>query len=93
VHIEFGFVALAHNILKVAGLRQLLSVNDPKNTKAGGEKRLIFLHLLYFRDLSDSPFAFGIGIGCKRCTYLSLTCEQNWKTEKIIIKNKNDLFT
>ena len=55
-------VALAHNILKVAGLRQLLSENnpdnDPKNTKAGGEKRLMFLHLLYFRDLSDSPLCY-----------------------------------
>jgi len=41
-------VALAHNILKVAGLRQLFSENNPKNAKAGGEKQQIFLHLLYF---------------------------------------------
>ncbi len=58
VHVEFGIVALAHNILKVAGIRQLLSGNDPYNTKASGEKRAVFLHLLYFRDLSDSPNYF-----------------------------------
>ncbi|WML31739.1 IS1182 family transposase [Neobacillus sp. OS1-32] len=57
VHIEFGIVALAHNILKVAGIRQLLSDKSRKNTKASGEKRVVFLHLLYFRDLSDSPMS------------------------------------
>jgi hypothetical protein len=51
VHVEFGIVALAHNILKVAGIRQLLSEKNYNNRKAGGEKRYIFLHLLYFRDL------------------------------------------
>nr|WP_236546414.1 IS1182 family transposase [Anoxybacillus sp. PDR2] len=55
VHVEFGIVALAHNILKVAGIRQLLSKKNRKNTKASGEKRLVFLHLFHFRDLSDSP--------------------------------------
>ncbi|MBO8178842.1 MAG: IS1182 family transposase, partial [Bacillus sp. (in: Bacteria)] len=39
VHVEFGIVALAHNILKVAGIRQLLSEKNRKNTKASGEKR------------------------------------------------------
>ncbi|WP_245203714.1 transposase [Ammoniphilus resinae] len=33
VHVEFGIVALAHNILKVAGIRQLTSEKNPKNTK------------------------------------------------------------
>ncbi|WP_243289810.1 IS1182 family transposase [Bacillus sp. FJAT-47783] len=56
VHVEFGIVALAHNILKVAGIRQLLSGHSRNNTKASGEKRVVFLHLLHFRDLSDSPF-------------------------------------
>ncbi|WP_274854529.1 transposase [Bacillus methanolicus] len=55
VHVEFGIVALAHNILKVAGIRQLLSEKNRKNTKASGEKRPVFLHLLYFRNLSNSP--------------------------------------
>jgi transposase len=47
VHVEFGIVALAHNILKVAGIRQLLSDNNPKNRKASGEKQIVFLHLLF----------------------------------------------
>jgi transposase len=56
VHVEFGIVALAHNILKVAGIRQLPSGKNRKNAKSSGEKSLIFLHLIYFGDLSDSPF-------------------------------------
>jgi hypothetical protein len=48
VHVEFGIVALAHNILKAAGIRQLLSVNDRKNTKGSGEKRVVFLYFLLF---------------------------------------------
>lgn len=61
VHVEFGIVALAHNILKVAGIRQLLSDKNRKNIKASGEKRMVFLHLLHFRDLSDSPFYYENG--------------------------------
>ena len=57
VQTEFGIVAMAHNLLKVAGLRQLLSIKHYKNKKTGGEKRFIFLHLFYFRDLLDSPFS------------------------------------
>lgn len=49
VHTEFGIVALAHNLLKVAGIRQLLSRKISKNINTGGEKRLVFLHLFYFR--------------------------------------------
>jgi len=56
VHVEFGIIALAHNLLKVAGIRHLLSGKHQKNTKTGGEKRIVFLHLFYIRDLSDSPF-------------------------------------
>ncbi|MGG3896947.1 hypothetical protein [Aeribacillus composti] len=51
---EARIVALAHNILKVAGIRQLLSDKNRKNIKASGEKRIVFLHLLHFRDLSDT---------------------------------------
>jgi len=29
VHVEFGIVSLAHNILKLAGIRRLLSEGDP----------------------------------------------------------------
>lgn len=39
VHVEFGIVALAHNILKVAGIRQLLSRKDRENIKTGEEKQ------------------------------------------------------
>ena len=52
----FGIVALVHSLLKVAGIRQLFSDHKQKDTKAGGEKRFVLLHLLYFRDLLDSPF-------------------------------------
>ncbi|WNF32770.1 hypothetical protein RI196_16290 [Aeribacillus composti] len=55
LHLIDGIVALAHNFLKVAGIRQLLSDKNRKNIKASGEKRIVFLHLLHFRDLSDSP--------------------------------------
>ena len=55
VHTEFGIVALAHNLLKVAGIRRLFSGPGPKDIETGGEKRLVFLHLFYFGDLLDSP--------------------------------------
>jgi hypothetical protein len=60
VHVEFGIVAMAHNILKVAGIRQLLSNQARRYQKTGGEKRNVFLHLFYFRDLSDSPFSLAL---------------------------------
>jgi Transposase DDE domain len=56
VHVEFGIVALAHNILKVAGIRQLLSEKNRKNTKASGEKRLVFRHLLILGTYRTAPF-------------------------------------
>lgn len=59
VHVEFGLVAMAHNILKVVALRQLLSrKSDPntKNSKTVKEKRIVFLRLFYFLDLLDSPY-------------------------------------
>ncbi|MFA8439113.1 transposase [Pueribacillus sp. YX66] len=57
VHVEFGIVAMTHNLLKVAGIRQLFLGDAPKNTKSGGGKRkTISLHLIYFRDFLDSPF-------------------------------------
>lgn len=56
VQTEFGIVAMAHNLLKIAEIRQLSSVNYYKNRKTGEEKRIVFLHLFYFRDLLDNPF-------------------------------------
>ncbi len=55
VHTEFGIVALAHNLLKLAGIRQLISGQSQKDTKTDGEKLHIFLHRFYFEDLSDIP--------------------------------------
>ncbi|WP_253907679.1 transposase [Bacillus sp. WMMC1349] len=48
VHVEFGIVALAHNLLKVAGIRQLLSGKSRNKKLASGETQFKFLHLLYF---------------------------------------------
>ena len=61
VHVEFGIVALAHNILKVADIRRLpLAFNN--KTKNRRKKNLIFLRLFYFQGffqgLLDSPFFF-----------------------------------
>lgn len=55
VHVEFGIIALAHNILKVAGIRQLLSEQKQIDKKAGGEKRVSFLHLPNFLGLIRQP--------------------------------------
>ncbi|WP_153122629.1 hypothetical protein [Peribacillus tepidiphilus] len=44
------------SLVIVAGIRQLLSEKNPNNTKASGEKRIVFLHLLHFRDFLDNPF-------------------------------------
>jgi hypothetical protein len=43
------------SLVIVAGIRQLLSKKNPNNTKASGEKKIVFLHLLHFRDFLDSP--------------------------------------
>ena len=57
VHVEFGIVALAHNLLKVAGIRQLFSGDSPKNTKPGGRKQImVSFHLNFYRGFLDSPF-------------------------------------
>jgi len=48
VNVEFGIVALAHNILKVAGIRQLLSEKNRTTRKGKGEIRLVFLPCLIF---------------------------------------------
>lgn len=48
VHVEFGIVALVHNILKVAGIRQLLSEKNREIQKGKREKQLVFLSCLIF---------------------------------------------
>src|SRR5690606_19497520 len=55
VHVEFGIVAMAHNLLKVASLRKLLSGKNNKHTKSRGEKQQIFLLAIYFLGLIRQP--------------------------------------
>src|SRR5699024_302048 len=60
VHVEFGIVALAHNILKVAGIRQLLS----EKIKMASRKRGNFpLRLANFFGLIRQPLLFFINSG------------------------------
>src|SRR5690606_22911835 len=56
VHVEFGILAMAHNFLKVAGILRMLSAKKHKKQKQAEKKQLVFLRLLYLRDLLDSPF-------------------------------------
>jgi len=58
VHVEFGIVALAHNILKVAGIRQLLSENHPNKRKASGEKRNCFYSTCFILRVIRQPLYF-----------------------------------
>ncbi|WP_453996256.1 IS1182 family transposase [Bacillus nitroreducens] len=58
VYVEFGIVALAHNILKVAGIRQLLSEKNRKKQKGKGEKRSFFSLALFFRTYRTAPYSF-----------------------------------
>ncbi|WP_453991413.1 transposase [Bacillus nitroreducens] len=57
VYVEFGIVALAHNILKVAGIRQLLSVKNRKKKKAR-EKNGHFSPLPFFLGLIGQPLFY-----------------------------------
>ncbi|MGX7595093.1 transposase [Planococcus plakortidis] len=42
VHTEFGIVALAYNLLKVAGMRRLFSGSSPINEKQTEKKKFFF---------------------------------------------------
>ena len=55
VHVEFGIKALAHNILKVAGIRQLLSGKNRKNRKVSREKEIFSSTCLIFLGLIRQP--------------------------------------
>ncbi|MEJ8548837.1 IS1182 family transposase, partial [Brevibacillus borstelensis] len=56
VHVEFGIVALAHNLLKVAGIRLATFLKPLGAKKKLGEKRNGFPPAsLLFRDFLDSP--------------------------------------
>lgn len=56
VHVEFGIVALAHNLLKVAGIRLATFLQKQCHKKSGSGNFTFSLQLFYFRDLLDSPF-------------------------------------
>lgn len=60
VHTEFGIVALAHNLLKVVGIRRLLSDTMNPKIKMGGEKRFIFLYLFLFLRLMGQPLLLSL---------------------------------
>jgi len=54
VHTEFGIVALAHNLLKVAGIR-LTTFLKTHGQKMGGRRKYYFsIHPFYFSNLLDS---------------------------------------
>ncbi|SUA95145.1 transposase [Paenibacillus thiaminolyticus] len=55
VHTEFGIVALAHNLLKVAGIRLVTFLQKRKNKKSWTENLTFSRPTFYFRDLLDSP--------------------------------------
>ncbi|MFJ8268286.1 transposase [Peribacillus asahii] len=47
VQTEFGIVAMAHSLLKVAGLHQLLSGKNSGKQKTSREKQFVFLYLFF----------------------------------------------
>lgn len=61
VHTEFGIVALAHNLLKVAGIRLATFLQKRQNKKSWTENMTFFRPTFYFGDLLDSPFGASIG--------------------------------
>ncbi|MCE5172034.1 IS1182 family transposase [Paenibacillus profundus] len=69
VHTEFGIVALAHNLLKVAGIRLTAFLKKRQHKKSWAENITLFHPTFYFGDLLDSPFFLG-------CRYSSM-CEQS----------------
>ncbi|MEK4358805.1 IS1182 family transposase [Paenibacillus sp. FSL M7-1455] len=58
VHTEFGIVALAHNLLKVAGIRLATFLQKRQNKKSWTENMTFFRPTFYFGDLLDSPGFF-----------------------------------
>jgi hypothetical protein len=60
VHVEFGIVALAHNLLKVAGIRLTTFLQKGKSKNAGRKNCSFFPSCIYFRNLLESPFFISI---------------------------------
>jgi len=55
VHTEFGIVALAHNLLKVAGIRLATFLQKQAHKKVGRKTLRFLAQPFYFGDLLDSP--------------------------------------
>ncbi|MFU0789591.1 MAG: hypothetical protein ACFWT6_06510 [Virgibacillus proomii] len=55
MHVEFGIVALAHNLLKVAGLRLAIFIKMIPFKKAAKEICFIFLAALLLRTYRTDP--------------------------------------
>ncbi|MFH5186318.1 IS1182 family transposase [Paenibacillus sp. TAB 01] len=55
VHTEFGIVALAHNLLKVAGIRLAAFLHKQAHKKAGRKTLRFLAQPFYFGDFLDSP--------------------------------------
>jgi transposase len=55
VYTEFGIVALAHNLLKVAGIRLATFLQQQVHKKAGRKTLRFLAQPFYFEDLLDSP--------------------------------------
>ena len=58
VHVEFGIVALAHNILKVAGIRQLLSEKKEKIQRQEGKNEKFFPSCLILGTYQTAPLIY-----------------------------------
>ena len=57
VNTEFGIVALAHNLLKVAGIRLAAFLQKQAHKKAGQKTLRFLVQPFYFGDLLDSPLS------------------------------------
>jgi S-adenosylmethionine:diacylglycerol 3-amino-3-carboxypropyl transferase len=55
VHLEFGIVALDHNLMKVVGIRPATFTKNKQTKKQPKKNHSFFLGYFTFRDLSDSP--------------------------------------
>jgi hypothetical protein len=70
VHTEFGIEALAHNFLKVAGIRLTAFQPKQKTKKGWAENRYVFRSTFYFWDLLDKK---------RFVTFLGTVHELIWK--------------
>ncbi|TCS77833.1 hypothetical protein EDD72_1331, partial [Tepidibacillus fermentans] len=73
-----GIVALAHNILKVAGIRLDTFLESIGIKKQAGKKRKVFHQLVYyFRDFLDSPFFWFVIQTCFKSVIYKVNDQEN----------------